>query len=1196
MPTDLGDGQRADRMGRQRTSSMMDPLDSDGSLSEAIISDNSDTSSSTSSSDESAPSKITVNKRKRQTAGKGENGAYKRKKAANKKETQKGPGGKGRGAVGTTKRARSSTGSALQRKKANKGGSKLYCICRSEYDGEEFMIACDSCQEWFHGRCVGVKQSRSSEKEYHCANCRQRQAGKGQKGKGAKKGNGSKSAAIASALVEEEETVDDDICVLCEGDCTCNSVGATTANKSNRNSETASITGARKNSVTALQSTGDDVSPASKVQTNTKAKNARSSLKEGNSKAKKKDGKERKGSIAERKASISGVDLADDMGSNGTILEITITETLTLEDSDTLSLLDSDISNDEDSSHDEAHDDDNLAVESESEDDMSVGDANQRILGWSESEEDEDEEDEEDIFQSPEMAPSQDSGDELKLTLDLDPDLQELLNMGLSADALDDICLDFVNAEVGIADLDFLDAPSVAGSDTTSINENVIVIADSNQDGANPVTPLLNTLPSTSSPLVLTPAAVTASDAAAAALQAANSTAPPTSSSAPASAAPTSISFDIKKTDVGPNGEITTTTKTMTFQLNGAQSANLAAGKAIGTKRKGGQAAIPKRGTRGGPRLGPTISSLGGGSALLQPLHARSATGAGGSSVASSMSPFSSFLTSAASNAATLALANNYNASLASSNSAYALPTSSSLAASSGAAAATQSALAAANFFKTTPLDPSILAAAAAAMVNSGTLFSGTLPAGNPPTPIARPELQKFIDSVTLNARVKAAQAALAAAVNGSSSPATQPSSLSSGAPIPSLFTKGQDGNLKFKINRPGELSSTAGTSNIHPTTSNPPPTNPFLGFEFPKTMEELTRMFSPQHVAAAAAAAAAYSNNVNNAKASTSTAGKSTISGPNILSGMSSTTANSPHMFSSSGFSGVPSPNVLTQAVLGAGVGAVSADHSVKTAHTPHSLMTTAPILVSSPPPVLLPPGAVPPPSSTSSSSSSPSSSTVPTQSIPQASIPPPVPSMTLDDFFDTAALNSQIADTPPSPSRTNGKPDATERWRTIPIGAFRRSRRRSGDITGWRILKSAIKGGERRVFNETLLKDCRVPQSHEPSLGAGAAANAAVSNHNGHRPTTTADDEAEHTNHPPNMERMDSLFEEEWGGAWSVLDQTSHQDHLPPSSSSSTTQPRSVFDIPPTPAQLSSTTSSTSSTSSKSKKSKNRKRLSYR
>ena len=33
---------------------------------------------------------------------------------------------------------------------------RLYCVCRKPYTGE-FMIRCEECTEWYHGKCVKVK-------------------------------------------------------------------------------------------------------------------------------------------------------------------------------------------------------------------------------------------------------------------------------------------------------------------------------------------------------------------------------------------------------------------------------------------------------------------------------------------------------------------------------------------------------------------------------------------------------------------------------------------------------------------------------------------------------------------------------------------------------------------------------------------------------------------------------------------------------------------------------------------------------------------------------------------------------------------------------------------------------------------------------------------------------------------------------
>ena len=41
---------------------------------------------------------------------------------------------------------------------------RLWCICRKPHDNK-FMISCDGCKEWFHGRCVGVTKKMGKEME-----------------------------------------------------------------------------------------------------------------------------------------------------------------------------------------------------------------------------------------------------------------------------------------------------------------------------------------------------------------------------------------------------------------------------------------------------------------------------------------------------------------------------------------------------------------------------------------------------------------------------------------------------------------------------------------------------------------------------------------------------------------------------------------------------------------------------------------------------------------------------------------------------------------------------------------------------------------------------------------------------------------------------------------------------------------------
>lgn len=49
----------------------------------------------------------------------------------------------------------------------------MFCICRTPYDESQFYICCDSCQGWFHGRCVGVLQTEANNIDvYICPDCR----------------------------------------------------------------------------------------------------------------------------------------------------------------------------------------------------------------------------------------------------------------------------------------------------------------------------------------------------------------------------------------------------------------------------------------------------------------------------------------------------------------------------------------------------------------------------------------------------------------------------------------------------------------------------------------------------------------------------------------------------------------------------------------------------------------------------------------------------------------------------------------------------------------------------------------------------------------------------------------------------------------------------------------------------------------
>jgi hypothetical protein len=41
---------------------------------------------------------------------------------------------------------------------------RLWCICRKPH-GNKFMISCDGCKEWFHGKCVGITKKMGKDME-----------------------------------------------------------------------------------------------------------------------------------------------------------------------------------------------------------------------------------------------------------------------------------------------------------------------------------------------------------------------------------------------------------------------------------------------------------------------------------------------------------------------------------------------------------------------------------------------------------------------------------------------------------------------------------------------------------------------------------------------------------------------------------------------------------------------------------------------------------------------------------------------------------------------------------------------------------------------------------------------------------------------------------------------------------------------
>lgn len=48
----------------------------------------------------------------------------------------------------------------------------LYCLCQQPYNVDTAMISCDSCEEWYHLKCMGLTQSATRTiKKYMCPLC-----------------------------------------------------------------------------------------------------------------------------------------------------------------------------------------------------------------------------------------------------------------------------------------------------------------------------------------------------------------------------------------------------------------------------------------------------------------------------------------------------------------------------------------------------------------------------------------------------------------------------------------------------------------------------------------------------------------------------------------------------------------------------------------------------------------------------------------------------------------------------------------------------------------------------------------------------------------------------------------------------------------------------------------------------------------
>ncbi|KAF2367356.1 Zinc finger PHD-finger, partial [Trinorchestia longiramus] len=53
-----------------------------------------------------------------------------------------------------------------------KMNKELYCFCRQPYDETQFYICCEQCEDWYHGRCIGIMQGEADDiDDYICPKC-----------------------------------------------------------------------------------------------------------------------------------------------------------------------------------------------------------------------------------------------------------------------------------------------------------------------------------------------------------------------------------------------------------------------------------------------------------------------------------------------------------------------------------------------------------------------------------------------------------------------------------------------------------------------------------------------------------------------------------------------------------------------------------------------------------------------------------------------------------------------------------------------------------------------------------------------------------------------------------------------------------------------------------------------------------------
>jgi COMPASS component SPP1 len=84
----------------------------------------------------------------------------------------KGGGSKKAKADVSSKQAGATTADGVGIGDSSESDNGPYCLCRGP-DDHRFMIACDRCEDWFHGECIGMDKHTGENlvQKYICPNC-----------------------------------------------------------------------------------------------------------------------------------------------------------------------------------------------------------------------------------------------------------------------------------------------------------------------------------------------------------------------------------------------------------------------------------------------------------------------------------------------------------------------------------------------------------------------------------------------------------------------------------------------------------------------------------------------------------------------------------------------------------------------------------------------------------------------------------------------------------------------------------------------------------------------------------------------------------------------------------------------------------------------------------------------------------------